>query len=481
MNDDPLNLNMEEIHEECGVFGVYGVDNAASLAYYGLHALQHRGQEACGIVCVNDEGRFSRVKGEGLVTEVFNTKNVATLSGRSSVAHVRYSTAGGGGLENVQPFLFHHHSGNFALCHNGNLVNSNELKKYLEDRGSIFQSTSDSELLAHLIKSSRMRGDNFHYDPDRPLLGTIKAGLNMIEGAFAFLLLTPDALYCMRDKYGLRPLSIGTLNGGYVVSSETCALDTIGARYLRDVEPGEVIVINQKGLHSSFYSSFNHHYMCAMEYIYFSRPDSDIEDINVHAYRKNSGRILYRESPVDADIVVGVPDSSLSAAMGYSEESGIPYEMGLIKNKYVGRTFIQPTQELREQGVRMKLSAVRTIVKGKRVVMIDDSIVRGTTSRRIVKLLRDAGAVEVHVRIASPPYCHPCYYGVDTATYEELISSQLTVDELCKKIGADSLYFLSHEGLYKSGNRKELCTACFSGNYPTALYDNIKKEIKHNC
>lgn len=463
-----------EIHEECGVFGVFNVENAANLAYYGLHALQHRGQEACGIVCTDENGNFSRVKGEGLVTEVFNQKNMAVLSGRNSVAHVRYATAGGQGIDNVQPFLFHHHSGNFALCHNGNLVNSVELKRYLEDRGSLFQSTSDSELLAHLIKSVRIRGDNFHNDEAHPLLGPISAALNMIEGAFAFLVLTPDALYCMRDKYGLRPLSLGRLNGGWVCCSETCAMDTIGAEFVRDINPGEIVVIDKDGVHSSSYSAFNHHYMCAMEYIYFARPDSDIENVNVHAYRKQSGRILYRESPVDADIVIGVPDSSLSAAQGYSEESGLPYEMGLIKNKYIGRTFIQPTQDLREKGVRMKLSAVRSIVKGKRVVMIDDSIVRGTTSRRIVSLLREAGAVEVHVRIASPPYCHPCYYGVDTATYEELISSRLSVAEVCKKIGADSLAFLSHEGLYQAGNRCELCTACFSGNYPTCLYKDGK-------
>lgn len=459
-----------EIHEECGVFGVYDVENASQLAYYGLHALQHRGQEACGIVSVDDNGEFSRVKGEGLVTEVFNKRNLATLSGRYSIAHVRYATAGGGGLDNVQPFLFHHHAGNFALCHNGNLVNSNQLKRYLEDRGTLFQSTSDSELLAHLVKSTRMRGDHFHDNPKYPMLAPISSALNMIEGAFAFLVLTPDALYCMRDKYGLRPLSIGKLGGGYVVCSETCALDTVGAEFIRDVEPGEIIVIDKGGLHTTHYSAFHHHYMCAMEYVYFARPDSDIDGNNVHAYRKQSGRILYQESPADADIVVGVPDSSLSAAMGYSEESGIPYEMGLVKNKYIGRTFIQPTQELRDQGVRMKLSAVRSIVKGKRVVVIDDSIVRGTTSRRIVKMLKEAGATEVHMRIASPPYAHPCYYGVDTSTTEELISARLSVDELCKKIGADSLAFLSHEGLYKSGSRTELCTACFSGNYPTSLY-----------
>jgi len=459
-----------EIHEECGVFGVYNVENASQLAYYGLHALQHRGQEACGIVSVDENGEFCRVKGEGLVTEVFNKRNLATINGRCAIAHVRYATAGGGGLDNVQPFLFHHHSGNFAMCHNGNLVNSNQLKRYLEDRGTLFQSTADSELLAHLIKSTRVRGDHFHYNPKYPMLAPISSALNMIEGAFAFLVLTPEALYCMRDKYGLRPLSLGKLGNGYVVCSETCALDTVGAEFIRDVEPGEIIVIDKGGLHTTRYSVFRHNYMCAMEYVYFARPDSDIDGNNVHAYRKQSGKILYQESPADADIVIGVPDSSLSAAMGYAEASGMPYEMGLVKNKYIGRTFIQPTQELRDQGVRMKLSAVRSIVKGKRVVVIDDSIVRGTTSKRIVRMLREAGATEVHMRIASPPYAHPCYYGVDTSTIEELIAAKKNVEEICQMIEADSLAFLSHEGLYKSGNRKELCTACFSGKYPTSLY-----------
>ena len=459
----------DEIHEECGVFGVFGVKNASSLAYYGLHALQHRGQEGCGIVCVDENKNFKRVKGEGLVTEIFNEKNLETLKGDSAIAHVRYPTHGGGGIENVQPFMFRHHTGDFALAHNGNLVNSKELARYLEHKGSLFQSTSDSELLAHLIKK-----DN----NSKHRINNIVDALNMIEGAFAFLILSDKRLYCARDKYGLRPLSIGKLNGGYVVSSETCALDVVGAEFVRDVEPGEIVIIDADGLRSVHYSQFKHHYMCAMEYVYFARPDSDIEGLNVHAFRKESGRILYRERPTEADIVIGVPDSSLSAAIGYSEESGIPYEMGLIKNKYVGRTFIQPSQELREKGVRMKLSAVRSIVKGKRVIMVDDSIVRGTTSRRIVQLLREAGALQVHVRIASPPYAHPCFYGVDTATYDELISSRLNVEQLCKELSADSLQFLSVEGLYKAGKRNEFCTACFSGQYPTMLYSSFEEANK---
>ena len=452
-----------ELHEECGVFGIYGAEQAASLTYYGLHALQHRGQEGCGIVSVDDAGEFRRHKGSGLVTEVFKGEELARLQGRMAIGHVRYSTAGGSRLENVQPFLFHHNSGDFSLAHNGNIVNSAQLRLYLENRGSLFQSSSDSEILAHLIKKEN-RGI------ERPRIHAILEALNMLEGAFAFVIMTSRRIYACRDKYGLRPLSIGRLGDAYVVASETCAFDVIGAEFVRDVEPGEVVTIDHHGLRSTRYSQYRRQQMCAMEYIYFARPDSDIEGCNVHAYRKESGRLLYAESPAEADIVVGVPDSSLSAAMGYAEASGLPYEMGLIKNKYIGRTFIQPTRELREKGVRMKLSAVRSIVRGKRVVLVDDSIVRGTTSRRIVALLKEAGATEVHVRIASPPMIAPCFYGVDTSTYEELISARQSVAEVCRTIGADSLAFLSEEALYKAGRREELCTACFSGRYPTALY-----------
>lgn len=453
-----------ELHEECGVFGVFGVDNAATIAYYGLHALQHRGQEGTGIVAVEGD-EFRRIKGEGLVTEIFNEENLATLRGRMAIGHVRYSTTGGSCIENVQPFLFRHNTGGFALAHNGNLVNSRQLVRYLEDKGSLFQSSSDSEILAHLIKKETNH-------PNRPRIESIVDALNMLEGAFAFLIMTANRIYACRDKYGLRPLSIGRLGDGYVVSSETCALDVIGAEFIRDVAPGEIVTIDHHGLRSSDYSQYKRHEMCAMEYIYFARPDSDIEGCNVHAFRRESGRILWEESPVEADIVVGVPDSSLSAAIGYAEASGIPYEMGLIKNKYIGRTFIQPSQEMREKGVRMKLAAVKSLVKGKRVVLIDDSVVRGTTSQRIVRMLREAGATEVHMRIASPPITDPCYYGVDMSTREELISSSRTVDEVCRTIGADSLRFLSKEALFRAGSRSELCLACFTGHYPTALYGN---------
>ena len=398
-----MNQSGAEIHEECGVFGIFGVPDAANLVYYGLHALQHRGQEGCGIVARGDDGVLRRVKGQGLVTEVFDGDRLKSIPGGMAIGHVRYSTTGASTIENVQPFLFHHNTGDFALAHNGNLVNSQQLRRYLEDNGSLFQSSSDSEILAHLIRKDTQ-------DRKKPRILAIKDALNMIEGAFAFLIMTSHRIYACRDKHGLRPLSLGRLGDGYVLSSETCAFDVIGAEFIRDIEPGEIVTIDRQGVRSTFYSDFRHHFMCAMEYIYFSRPDSDIEGCNVHNFRKLTGRLLFEEAPADADIVVGVPDSSLSAAMGYSEASGLPYEMGLVKNKYIGRTFIQPSQEMREKGVKMKMSAVKTVVSGKRVVLIDDSLVRGTTSKRIVRMLRDAGAKEVHIRPACPPILFGCKY-----------------------------------------------------------------------
>jgi len=462
-----LRFMPNNINEECGVFGVFCCENAAELTYYGLHALQHRGQEGCGIA-TSDSKEMYRERGEGLVTEIFSGKKLYNLKGDSAIGHVRYSTAGGGGIDNVQPFFFRHHTGDFALAHNGNIVNSRGLKKMLESQGSIFQSSSDTEILAHLVKTDRRR--------DR--MAAIKEALTMIEGAYAFLILTNRRLYVCRDKNGLRPLSIATLNGGYVISSETCAFEAVGANFLRDVNPGEMVVFDRhdKSMQSHLFSVDIHHNMCAMEYVYFARPDSDIENVNVHTFRKTCGRLLAQEAPIDADIVIGVPDSSISAAIGYAEESGIPYEMGLIKNKYVGRTFIQPSQELRERGVRLKLSPVRSLLTGKRVVLIDDSIVRGTTSTRIIRMLREAGATAIHVRIGCPQMKHPCFYGVDTSTYEELISASHNVEEVRKLIGADTLYFLSEEALHKAGNRSELCVACYNGKYPTALYQT-KREL----
>ncbi len=472
MNCDNMNhQGFDGLHEECGVFGVWGVPNAAEVTYYGLHSLQHRGQEGCGIVTVNEEEQLRRVKGLGLVTEVFNNDNLSTLKGDMAIGHVRYSTAGGGGIENVQPFMFRHNSGDFALAHNGNLVNSDQLRRYLEDRGSLFQSTSDSEILAHLIKKNPN-------ERKMPRIYPIMEALSMIEGAFAFVVMTQKRIYACRDKYGLRPLSLGKLGDGYVVSSETCAFSTIGAEFIRDIEPGEIVTIDHHGIRSRRYSEYQRHAMCAMEYIYFARPDSDIESMNVHTFRKESGKLLFKESPADADIVVGVPDSSLSAAMGYAEASGLPYEMGLIKNKYIGRTFIQPSQEMRDKGVKMKLSPVLSIVSGKRVVLIDDSIVRGTTSLRIVRMLREAGATEVHVRIASPMIKFPCFYGVDISTYDELLCARRTLEEARQKIEADSLAFLSESALYEAGKRSDLCLACFSGVYPTALYSSLEDANK---
>ena len=364
----------------------------------------------------------------------------------------------------MQPFLFRHNSGDFALAHNGNIVNSAQLRQYLEDRGSLFQSTSDSEILAHLIRKDPT-------EREKPRIIPILQALNMIEGAFAFVIMTKNRIYAMRDKYGLRPLSIGRLGDGYVVASETCAFSVTGAEFIRDIEPGEVVTIDNHGIRSQFYSEYQRHAMCAMEYIYFARPDSDIEGCNVHSFRKESGKILWREQPADADIVVGVPDSSLSAASGYAEASGLPNEMGLIKNKYIARTFIQPSQKLRERGVKMKLSPVKSIVNGKRIVLVDDSIVRGTTSARIVKLLREAGAKEVHVRISSPPFLHSCYFGTDIDSEENLIAGKYSsTEEIAKYIGADSLAYLPSESLGELIDGKSgYCSGCFSGDYPVDI------------
>ncbi|WP_379970894.1 amidophosphoribosyltransferase [Ectobacillus sp. sgz5001026] len=455
------------LNEECGVFGIWGHHNAPQLTYYGLHSLQHRGQEGAGIV-VNDGKKLQGHKGLGLITEVFSHGELEKLGGDSAIGHVRYATAGGGGYENVQPLLFRSLTGSLALAHNGNLVNANKIKLELELQGSIFQTTSDTEVLAHLLK----RHSEF------PLVERVKVALNKLQGAYAFLIMTDHEMIAALDPNGFRPLVLGKLDDAYVVASETCALDIVGATYIRDVEPGEMLAISDEGIEAHRFAEPKKHTICSMEYIYFSRPDSNIDGINVHAARKSMGKQLAKEAPVEADVVTGVPDSSISAAIGFAEASGIPYELGMIKNRYVGRTFIQPSQELRERGVKMKLSPVRGIVEGKRVVMIDDSIVRGTTSRRIVQMLRDAGASEVHVRIASPPIVNPCYYGIDTSTREELIASKHSVEEIREIIGADSLSFLSEEGLeevigsQQSSECRGQCMACFNGKYPTPTYED---------
>ncbi|SEA90138.1 amidophosphoribosyltransferase [Thalassobacillus cyri] len=455
------------LNEECGIFGVWGHEEAAQITYYGLHALQHRGQEGAGIVVSNGE-ELKLAKGLGLVNDVFRQDLLGDMEGHAALGHVRYATQGGGGYENVQPLLFRSQKSSMALAHNGNLVNAQALKYQLEAQGSILQTTSDTEVIAHLIKRSG------HLDMEEALV----QALTMIKGAYAFSVMTEKQLFVAQDPRGLRPLSIGRLGTGYVVASETCAFDVVGAQYERDVQPGELLIIDENGIESKRFSAPIQRTLCSMEHVYFSRPDSDLDGINVHASRKRMGKALAQEAPVEADVVTGVPDSSISAAIGYAEEAGIPYELGMIKNRYVGRTFIQPSQELREQGVKMKLSPVRGIVNGKRVVMVDDSIVRGTTSRRIVKMLKEAGATEVHVRIASPPIKNPCYYGIDTSTSGELIAANHSLEEMQDIIGADSLAFLSVEGLedaiYEGSQSMEhgACAACFTGNYPTEIYPN---------
>lgn len=458
------------LNEECGVFGVWGHEDAAQLTYYGLHSLQHRGQEGAGMVLTDGE-KLTGIKGEGLVMEVLTAERMKEVSGKGSIGHVRYATAGGGGYENVQPLLFHFQNESMALAHNGNLINATQLKAQLESQGSIFQTSSDTEVVAHLIRRS-----GFTSLKDR-----VKNALSLVKGAYAFMFMSEKQLILARDPYGLRPLSLGMIGDAYVIASETCALDLVGAKFVRDINPGELVVITDEGITSEIFAVANKRAMCAMEYVYFSRPDSDIDGINVHTARKNLGKQLAAEAPIEADVVTGVPDSSISAAIGYAEAAGIPYEMGLIKNKYVGRTFIQPSQSLREQGVKMKLSPVRGVVEGKRVIMVDDSIVRGTTSKRIVRMLKEAGATEVHVVISSPPIKNPCFYGIDTSTREELIASQLSVEEIREMIEADSLTFLSVTGMVEAIGRPDAgetggqCLACFTGQYPTEIYEALEK------
>lgn len=451
---------MQELHEECGVFGIYAQPEAAHLTYLGLHALQHRGQEGAGIAAADGAAVRCR-KGKGLLTEAVGPADIAALPGHNAVGHVRYGTAGGDEIENVQPIVARAKIGALAVCHNGQIVNADGLRQELEDQGSIFHGSSDSEIILHLIQ----RGTG-------TLLEKICAACNRLDGAFAFLILTEKNLYAIRDPSGLRPLSLAKRGQGWCVASESCAFDLLGAQFQRDVAPGEVLKISAAGVESVFYTAHTRHCLCAMEYVYFSRPDSVLEGRNVHSVRRACGRLLAqqdREAP-DAGIVVGVPDSSLSAAMGYAEAMGLPYEMGLIKNKYVGRTFIEPTQAQRDLGVKLKLSANAAVVRGKRIVLLDDSIVRGTTAKRIVALLREAGAKAVHVRIASPPLLYPCFYGVDMSTRAELISARMGVEELAAFLGADSLRFLPAEDLALACGGGGLCMSCFTGKYVTPLY-----------
>ena len=466
-----MTYEVKSLNEECGVFGIWGHPQAAQVTYFGLHSLQHRGQEGAGIL-TNDAGKLIRHRDTGLISEVFkNPANLEKLTGQAAIGHVRYATAGEASIDNIQPFHFKFYDMEFGLAHNGNLTNTKTLKKELEHNGAIFSSSSDTEILAHLIRCS--------HNPS--FMGKVKEALNTVKGGFAYLLMMEDKLIAALDPNGFRPLSIGKMaNGAIVVSSETCAFEVVGAEWIRDVKPGEVVIIDNSGVQYDTYTTNTQLAICSMEYIYFARPDSNIHGVNVHTARKRMGAQLAREFKHEADIVVGVPNSSLSAAMGFAEESGLPNEMGLIKNQYTQRTFIQPTQELREQGVRMKLSAVSGVVKGKRVVMIDDSIVRGTTSRRIVQLLKEAGATEVHVAIASPPLKYPCFYGIDIQTRRELIAANHSVEETRQIIGADSLTYLSIDGLIDSIGLETnapnggLCVAYFDGEYPTPIYDYEK-------
>jgi amidophosphoribosyltransferase len=452
---------IHDIHEECGIFGVYGHPEAANLTYLGLYALQHRGQEGAGI-CSSDGRRLFLEKSRGLIADVFNEKRLRRLPGHMSIGHNRYSTAGSSVLKNVQPIVANFALGTLAIAHNGNLVNALEVRAALEDEGAIFQSSSDSEVIVHLIAHSK--GDDFY---ERVL-----HALKQISGAFSLLILREKELIAVRDPYGVRPLSLGLKDGAYIVASETCAFDLIGAMYVRDIEPGEVLIIGEDGIRSMRLLNSTRKAFCVFEFIYFSRPDSNIfGGVSVNEMRKEFGRQLARESMTEADIVIPVPDSGVPAAIGYSEESKIPFDFGLIRNHYVGRTFIEPKHSIRHFGVKIKLNPVRKLLEGKRVIVIDDSIVRGTTSKKIVKMVREGGgAKEVHLKISSPPTIGPCFYGIDTPTRQELIASSHLVEEVRKYVTADSLYYLSLEGLKgiipESHN---YCTACFDNYYPISF------------
>ncbi len=458
----------DKFHDECGVFGVYGTEDAAALTALGLHALQHRGQEAAGIVSY-DGNRFHPHRAMGLVGDVFGDSEVIrTMPGDSAIGHNRYSTAGETVLRNVQPLYADYSFGGLALAHNGNLTNARQLRRELVRTGSLFQSTMDTEVIQHLIATSL----------ESRLLDRFIAALRAIDGAYSLVALSRRKLIGARDPLGVRPLVLGQLGDAWILASETCALDIIGASYIRDIEPGELIVIDEDGLHSHQPSPQVRKRLCIFEYIYFARPDSDVDGTNVYEARKAIGAELARESSVEADLVIPVPDSGVPAAIGYAAEAGIPFELGLIRNHYVGRTFIEPTDEIRHLGVRLKHNANRGQLKGKRVVLVDDSIVRGTTSKKIVEMVRAAGAREVHVRISSPPTRSPCFYGIDTPEASELLASNHDVEEIRKLISADSLAYISIDGLYRAmgehgrdNDAPQYCDACFSGEYPIALTD----------
>ncbi|WP_297442823.1 amidophosphoribosyltransferase [Sulfurimonas sp.] len=449
----------ENMNEKCAVVGIFGHEEASKLAYFSLHSLQHRGQEAAGISS-SDGHKLHTIKDRGLVMRVFNEEKLATLSGRSAIGHTRYSTAGDDSILDAQPVFARYDLGEMAIVHNGNLTNAEEVRARLIKRGAIFQTFMDTENLIHLIAKS---------EKDK-LLDRIIDAVQKIEGAFSLVFLSRTKMFAMRDRFGFRPLSLGRLpNGGYIVSSETCAFDLVGATFIRDVEPGELLIFEEDKAPTSIkiYEPTPKH--CIFEYVYFARPDSSVFGQSVYQTRKNMGKELAQIEPVEADMVIPVPDGGVPSAIGYSQESGIPYEMGIMRNHYIGRTFIEPTQEMRDLKVKMKLSPMTDIIKGKRVIVVDDSIVRGTTSRRIIRMLKEAGAKEVHMRVSSPPTTDPCFYGVDTPSKDKLIAANMSTQEICDYIEADSLAYLDETSLLRSvhadANEEKYCTACFTGKY----------------
>lgn len=460
------------IHEECGVFGVYGqhTQDVGGLVYYGLYALQHRGQESCGIV-VNDDGVFTAHKGIGLVNEVFSHEEMAKFPlGEIAVGHVRYGTTGGVTLSNCQPIQVNHLKGKLAVAHNGNLSNALTLRRQLELSGAIFHSTSDTETIAYVVTRERITAPSIQE--------AVSRAMDKLEGAYSLVLMSSTKLIAVRDPHGFRPLCYGRMaDGTYVVASESCALSAVGAKFQRDILPGEILMFDKNGVSSDTrHCGTAPKHLCIFEHIYFARPDSCIEGVSVHDARMKAGELLAKAHPVEADIVIGVPDSGLDAALGYARASGIPYGIGLIKNKYIGRTFISPGQDHRVDQVKIKLSPVESEVRGKRVVLIDDSIVRGTTSGRIVQLLRGAGAKEIHMRISAPPFLHPCYYGTDIDSRDHLIACHHSVEEIAKIIGSDSLGYLPLESLGQLCGSEDYCSACFSGRYPTAIPEDTRKD-----
>jgi amidophosphoribosyltransferase len=452
---------LDAFHEECGVFGVYGHPEAANLAYLGLYALQHRGQESAGIVSSNGKALISH-RGMGLVADIFNTDIIARLEGTSAIGHNRYSTTGSTSLKNCQPIVVEYGKGGLALAHNGNLVNFDELRERLEAGGTIFYSSSDSEIVIHLIAASRA--------PTLP--EKLIEALAQVKGAYSLVLLTESCLIAVRDPHGFRPLVLGKLNGATIVTSETCALDLVRAEYVREIEPGEMVIIDENGLRSVRPFAPAASKRCIFEYVYFARPDSLLYGRNVYSVRKQQGRALARECPAKADLVVPVPDSGNAAALGYAEESKIPFEMALVRSHYVGRTFIEPRQSIRHFGVKIKFNPVAELLRGRSIVLIEDSLVRGTTLRKVIPMLRQAGAREVHMRIAAPPTTNSCFYGIDTPTREELLAASHSVEEIRRYVGADSLGYLSWDGLYSfigNGTREGYCDACFTGKYPVEI------------